>query len=156
MPLPQALMADDIMWYWFTAALVAAAVELLLRQVPTGFGLTCLLFGILSNFPALYSRLSLDLFLLTAGVLMIGGNYLVKRKLAKGGKASVPSTLHTNRAARVVGMLGVVSEEIREGRGRARVDGTLWRCHGPDAPPGRRVRVTAVHLNTLEVVLLDD
>ena len=154
--MPEALMGPDVMWYWFTAALIAAAIELLLRQMPTGFGLTCLLFGILSNFPAIYERLSLDLFLLTAGVLMIAGNYVLKKHLSAGAPSrGTVSTLQPNRAARVIGMAGVVSEEIKNGYGRARVDGTLWRCQGPDARPGQRVIVTAVHLNTLAVTLAE-
>ena len=149
--MPGILLSPDAMWYWFIAALIAATVEIFLRLIPVGFGLTCVLFGILSNFPAIYARLSLDVFLAVAAILLFGGNYLIKKKLSDGQAKPVVSDLRRNRAAKLVGMTGVVSEVIRNGSGRVRVDGTLWRCLGPDAEAGQRVIVTAVDQNTLAV-----
>ncbi len=43
------------------------------------------------------------------------------------------------------------AEPIREGRGRIRLDDTLWRVSGPDLPVGARVKVVASNGRDLTV-----
>jgi membrane protein implicated in regulation of membrane protease activity len=46
------------------------------------------------------------------------------------------------RAGRLKGRTFVLSEPIVEGRGRVRIDDSVWQVRGPDAPAGARVVVT--------------
>lgn len=55
------------------------------------------------------------------------------------------------RAAQLVGRVLVVEEAIQSGRGKVRVDDTLWPATGPDSPPGTKVKVTAATRTVLIV-----
>jgi membrane protein implicated in regulation of membrane protease activity len=57
--------------------------------------------------------------------------------------------LHLNRRAEIyVGRTFTLERPIVDGRGRVRVDDTVWLVEGPDLPAGARVQVTGV-ANTL-------
>ena len=57
--------------------------------------------------------------------------------------------LHLNRSAEIyVGRTFTLERPIVDGRGRVRVDDTVWLVEGPDLPAGARVQVTGV-ANTL-------
>jgi len=45
----------------------------------------------------------------------------------------------------------VLDHPIQEGRGRIRLDDTVWRVSGPDLPAGSRVKVVSVHGTELHV-----
>jgi membrane protein implicated in regulation of membrane protease activity len=49
------------------------------------------------------------------------------------------------RSAQYLGRVVVVEDAITGGRGRVRVDDTLWLASGADAPKGARVRITGAH-----------
>lgn len=49
--------------------------------------------------------------------------------------------LLNRRGDSLVGRTATLSEPIREGRGRIRLDDTWWSVTGPDLPAGMRVRV---------------
>ena len=56
---------------------------------------------------------------------------------------------HLNRRAEIyVGRTFTLERPIVDGRGRVRVDDTVWLVEGPDLPAGARVQVTGV-ANTL-------
>lgn len=55
------------------------------------------------------------------------------------------------RAAQLIGRTAVLAEPIREGRGRIRLDDTVWRVSGPDLPAGSRVKVVSVQGTELHV-----
>ena len=56
--------------------------------------------------------------------------------------ASPSSPVRT--AERYIGQVLILEEDIRGGRGRARVGTRRWRLRGPDLAAGSRVRVTGV------------
>lgn len=68
-----------------------------------------------------------------------------------------PSVLKTDqpelnrRPAQLVGRIVSVEEAITHGRGRVRVDDTLWVAEGSDAPAGAKVRVMAAEGTVLRV-----
>jgi membrane protein implicated in regulation of membrane protease activity len=45
----------------------------------------------------------------------------------------------------------VLADPIVEGRGRVRIDDTVWQVHGPDAPAGSRIVVTGADGSILRV-----
>ncbi len=55
------------------------------------------------------------------------------------------------RPDQLVGRVAVVEEPIVHGRGRVRLDDTLWMADGPDAPAGAEMRVTAARGAVLRV-----
>jgi membrane protein implicated in regulation of membrane protease activity len=60
--------------------------------------------------------------------------------------------VHLNRRAEIyLGRTFTLERPIVDGRGRLRVDDTVWLVEGPDLPAGARVRVTGVDNTLLRV-----
>jgi membrane protein implicated in regulation of membrane protease activity len=65
---------------------------------------------------------------------------------------SPQSKMRLNRRAEsYIGRLFTLDGAIIDGRGRLRVDDTVWLVAGPDLPPGTRVRVTGADNTLLRV-----
>ena len=63
-------------------------------------------------------------------------------RLARGRGASSESNPFLNRrAAALVGRVFTLEKPIIDGLGTVRIDDTVWRVAGPDAPAGSRVRI---------------
>jgi len=63
--------------------------------------------------------------------------------------------VHLNRRAEIyVGRTFTLERPIVDGRGRLKVDDTMWLVEGPDLPAGTRVQVTGVHNTLLRVAQL--
>jgi hypothetical protein len=66
----------------------------------------------------------------------------VWRRLAKGNRAASASNPFLNkRADALVGRVFTLEKPIIDGAGTVRIDDTIWRVAGPDAPAGSRVRI---------------
>jgi membrane protein implicated in regulation of membrane protease activity len=74
------------------------------------------------------------------------------KKIIGGSDDESDEPLLNQRAAQLIGRTAILSEPIREGRGRVHIGDTVWRVAGPDLPAGARVRVTAVEDALLVVV----
>jgi len=62
---------------------------------------------------------------------------------------------HLNRRAEIyVGRTFTLERPIVDGRGRLKVDDTMWLVEGPDLPAGTRVQVTGVDNTLLRVAQL--
>jgi inner membrane protein len=62
------------------------------------------------------------------------------------------SKVHLNRRAEIyLGRTFTLERPIVDGRGRLRVDDTVWLVEGPDLPAGARVQVTGVDNTLLRV-----
>jgi membrane protein implicated in regulation of membrane protease activity len=55
------------------------------------------------------------------------------------------------RPIQLVGRIVTLEEAIVHGRGKARIDDTVWVVEGPDAPEGAAMRVTAARGPVLQV-----
>jgi membrane protein implicated in regulation of membrane protease activity len=62
-------------------------------------------------------------------------------RITKARETDSDEPLLNRRDAQLVGRTATLEEPIREGRGRIRIDDTVWKVVGPDATPGTRVRV---------------
>ena len=63
--------------------------------------------------------------------------------------------VHLNRRAEIyVGRTFTLERPIVDGRGRLKVDDTVWLVEGPDLPAGTRVQVTGVDNTLLRVARL--
>jgi membrane protein implicated in regulation of membrane protease activity len=74
---------------------------------------------------------------------------LISRKyLQKNGEDQ--STL-SQRGKRYIGMTVVVEEPIENDIGKVRIEDTLWRAAGQDAPKGNKVRIIGIDGATFQV-----
>ncbi|TPW31098.1 NfeD family protein [Martelella alba] len=128
-------------WLWWIVGLVLLIAELLLPGVfLMWIGIAALALGILSlafsSFAFWVWQLQLFLFAVFSVLAILGG-----RKLLAKGDAPPDEPYLNRRTASLVGRSGVLTEAIEGGRGRMRLDDTVWIVEGPDLPEGTHVRV---------------
>lgn len=68
---------------------------------------------------------------------------LVGRRLVLSNAKRTDEPFLNQRAQSLVGRTATLEQPILEGRGRIRLDDTMWSVQGPDLPAGTRVRVVA-------------
>lgn len=127
-------------WNWMVLGLVLLGAEVL---VPGFFliwiGIAAIIVGALSL--ALWDaafwtwQVQVLVFLGLALVSAFVGRALMKRS----GVSDQP--LLNKRGEQLVGKVATLDEAIVNGRGRIRIDDTVWRVSGPDLDAGTRVRV---------------
>jgi membrane protein implicated in regulation of membrane protease activity len=137
-------------WTWWVAGLVLLAAEMI---VPGFFlvwiGLAALAVGILSLllWDAGFWVWEVQL-ILFAGVAV--ATTFIGRRLTLRHDATDEPFLN-QRGASLVGRTATLAEPITEGRGRIRLDDTIWQVMGPDLPVGTRVKVIASNGRDLTV-----
>ncbi|MHB2165455.1 NfeD family protein [Alsobacter sp. R-9] len=133
-------------WGWVIGGLVLMGIELL---APGAFmvwlGLAALVTGLLLFLVKLPVEMTLVLFAVLAVIAVLTGRRLIGPPRQRGESAL------NDRAAKLLGRTFVLEEPISEGRGRVRVDDTLWRVEGPDLPSGAQVRVVGMDGMLLKV-----
>jgi membrane protein implicated in regulation of membrane protease activity len=140
-------------WNWMVLGFALLALEIV---VPGFFllwiGIAALLTGALSlqlwDTGFWVWQVQVLLFL----VLSLAAAYLGNR-LMGGGKEETDQPLLNRRGEQMIGRTATLTEPITEGRGRIRLDDTMWRVSGPDLPAGARVRVKAATDTDLELVV---
>ncbi|HEX9904050.1 MAG TPA: NfeD family protein [Propylenella sp.] len=125
-------------WSWWVLGLILLGIEVLAPGFFfLWFGIAAILIGVgalLFDWP--WQLQVLGFVVLSAITALIGRRFAGQ----PDGDTADP---HLNlRASRLEGHTFVLSEPIVEGRGRVRVDDTVWQVRGPDAPAGARVKVT--------------
>lgn len=68
---------------------------------------------------------------------------LVGRRVVLSSARKTDEPFLNQRARSLVGRTATLDQPITEGRGRIRLDDTVWSVQGPDLPVGTRVRVVA-------------
>lgn len=135
-------------WHWLVLALVFVAVE---PFVPGTFflwmGISAGLVGLLLW---LAPGLSFELQVLAFAILSVVAIVLSRRYLARH-PIETDEPLLNRRAEQYVGRVFTLREPILNGRGRLRVDDTVWRVEGEDCEAGARVEVTGVSGTVLRV-----
>jgi membrane protein implicated in regulation of membrane protease activity len=124
-------------WSWLVVGLVLMALEVAAPGVFLFWlGLASLVVGLLT----FAVPMSWEIQLIAFAVLSIAA-VPIWRRLARA-KSSVPEQNFLNRRAEaLVGRVFTLEKPIQDGIGTVRVDDTVWRVAGPDAPAGSRVRV---------------
>jgi len=132
-------------WYW---AVFGAALAIIEVAVPAMvcIWLAAAAFGVAAiswRYPALsWEHQALIFAALAVASVALGRTAFVRTKASA-------SDGHLNRRAEsYVGRMFTLDGAIVDGRGRLRVDYTVWLVAGPDLPAGTRVRVTGAE-NTL-------
>ncbi len=123
-------------WNWLIFGFILMALELTAPGVFLfWFGLAALLVGLVSF--AAHPSWQVQLLLFAVFALAA---VPVWRRLARGRGADSNPFLN-RRAAALVGRVFTLEKPIVDGTGTVRIDDTIWRVAGPDAPAGSRVKV---------------
>ncbi|GAA4527040.1 NfeD family protein [Chelativorans composti] len=144
--------ADLGAWSWLLLGAILLLLEILVPGVfLLWIGLAALVTGLVSL--QLWSldiwtwQVQVVVFLVFSVVMVIAGKRWSDRAAARDSD----EPLLNMRAAQLIGRTAVLAEPIREGRGRIRLDDTVWRVSGPDLPAGSRVKVVSVQGTELHV-----
>src|SRR5436305_11703473 len=125
-------------WNWLIFGLILMALELLAPGVFLFWlGLAALLVGLWSFAVDLSWQLRLLLF----AVFSAAAVPLWRRLARRDGRASISNPFLNRRADALVGRVFTLEKPIVDGAGTVRIDDTVWRVAGPDAPAGSRVRI---------------
>lgn len=134
-------------WNWLILGLVLIGIEVLAPGVfMLWLGLAALLVGLLSFAINLHWQTEILLFAVFAAAAVP-----VWRRLARNSKAETSNPFLNRRNDALVGRVFTLEKPIQDGAGVVRIDDTIWRVTGPDAPAGSRVRVVRADGATLTV-----
>ncbi|HXH02638.1 MAG TPA: NfeD family protein [Candidatus Competibacteraceae bacterium] len=136
-------------WAWWTLAAALIVIEIL---APGTFflwmGVAAALVGLLV---LLLPELSWQVQALVWALLSVSTIGATWLWLKRHPRAAAPETTLNRRGQQYVGRVFTLTEDIVNGRGRLRVDDTLWRVEGPDCAAGVRVKVVGVDGVVLKV-----
>lgn len=128
-------------WTWWVIAAVLLVAELLVMSVfLVWFGIAALSVGLLALFLDLGWQLELLLFVVLSTLYVFLGRAYMKTRAA----SETDQPFLNQRAQAYVGQTAVLFEAISNGRGKVRLDDSVWLVTGSDAPAGSRVRITGV------------
>lgn len=123
-------------WNWLIFGLVLMGLELLAPGVFLFWlGLAAFLVGVLSFLvdPTWQTQILMFAVFAVAAVPLW-------RRMARS-KSNGDSPFLNKRAHALVGRVFTLEKPIVDGTGTVRIDDTIWRVAGPDAPAGSRVKV---------------
>jgi len=134
-------------WNWLILGLVLIGVEVLAPGVfMLWLGLAALLVGLLSFVVDMHWQMQVLLFAIFAAAAVP-----IWRNLARRGKSETASPFLNRRTDALVGRVFTLEKPIQDGNGTVRIDDTIWRVNGPDAPAGSRIRIVKAEGATLTV-----
>lgn len=130
-------------WNWVVLGFVLLLLELIFPGVFfVWFGLGALLTALVSllfyHLPWVASWEVEVIFFLIFSIIMV----LIGRNFFRRDRETDEPLLN-RRTDQIIGKSVVLEEPVRDGKGRIRVDDTIWRIKGPDLPEGTEVKVVA-------------
>lgn len=129
-------------WLLLIGGLIMMALEIVAPGVYLlWFGLAALLAGALDAALGLGWQTALGAFCVFSILTVALGRWLTRSRFDR--EDAQPVVLN-RRASALVGRVAPLHEAIINGRGAMRIDDTIWRVRGPDAPAGTPMRVLAV------------
>lgn len=140
------LAADPVPWAWLIAGLVLVGLETLTPGIfLVWLGVAALMTGGLGYGFELSWQTSLVAFAVFAILSVLAG-----RSLMRGTQATGEIAARLNRRGDLlVGRVFPLDGAMAAGEGRIRLDDSVWRVTGPDAPAGSRVRIVRIEGATL-------
>jgi membrane protein implicated in regulation of membrane protease activity len=130
-------------WAWWVLGIVLLILEVLMPGVfLVWIGIAAVITGALSLLlweTAFWTwHVQWLVFAALSLIALMVGRHIIS---TRGTTSDQP---HLNqRGQSLVGRTATLEQPISEGRGRIRLDDTMWSVQGPDLPVGARVRVTA-------------
>jgi membrane protein implicated in regulation of membrane protease activity len=136
-------------WHWWILAAIFAGIEILAPGVFfIWLGAAAALTGVIAFvIPSLGWELEALIFAVLAVVTVV----YWRNRIKKGKGADDPAAMLNRRGDQRIGRTAVLSEPIQNGRGKAKIDDTVWRVEGIDLPAGTPIKVTAVDGAILKV-----
>jgi membrane protein implicated in regulation of membrane protease activity len=128
-------------WAWIVGGVLLVALEVL---APGAFMLWLGLAALATGLILFVHPLGWELAFLVFAVLALGSVILGRWISRRRGPDPGPEPMLNRRGGALVGRELVLEAPIDQGRGRVKIDDTVWRVEGPDMPAGQRVRVTGV------------
>ncbi len=135
-------------WHWWVLAVLLLALEV--AAPGTFFLWLAIAAGAVGLIVLVVPDLPWQLQVLLFALGGIGAVVAWRAYASRHPQVSEDPTLN-RRGARYVGQVYHLTEAIRDGRGRMKVDDTMWRIAGPDLPAGAKVRVTGIEGTILQV-----
>ncbi len=137
-------------WNWLIFGVALMGLELLAPGIFLFWlGLAALLVGLLSFAIDPSWQLQILMFAVFAAAAVP-----LWRRVARRSSAASPSNPFLNkRADALVGREFTLEKPIIDGAGTVRIDDTVWRVAGPDAPAGSRVRIVQADGASLTVAV---
>jgi len=124
-------------WNWLIFGLLLMGLELLAPGVfMFWLGLAAFLVGVLSFVFTPSWQLQILLFALFAAAAVP-----LWRRIARQTPGANPNPFLNRRSDALVGRVCTLEKPIVDGEGIVRIDDTVWRVAGPDAPAGSKVRI---------------
>jgi membrane protein implicated in regulation of membrane protease activity len=128
-------------WNWLIFGFILMALELAAPGVFLfWFGLAALLVGLVSF--AVHPGWQAQL--LMFAVFALAAVPVWRRLASSHSRYSQSNPFLNRRTAALVGREFTLEKPIIDGSGTVRIDDTIWRVAGPDAPAGSRVKVVRV------------
>ena len=125
-------------WNWLIFGFVLMALELLAPGVfMFWLGLAALLVGLLSFAINPSWQTQLLMFAAFAAAAVPAWRYFAKSE----GSVSKSNPFLNKRTEALIGRVFTLEKPIIDGSGTVRIDDTIWRVAGPDAPAGTRVKI---------------
>ncbi len=125
-------------WNWLIFGIILMVLEIVVpRMFLFWLGLAALLVGLLSFVihPSWLSQI------LMFAVFAASAVPLWRRLLRNSRAPSKSNPFLNKRADALVGRVFTLEKPIIDGSGTIRIDDTIWRVAGPDAPAGSRVKI---------------
>jgi membrane protein implicated in regulation of membrane protease activity len=129
-------------WVWWIIAVLLLIVELLLAGIFfVWLGIAAAIMGIIDLLaPPLSWQVEVLIFaVLSAGLVIAGRPWLKRRQAVDSDRPNL-----NQRIQDYVGRSYVLDEAIINGRGKVKIDDTLWEVTGPDLPQGSWVRIVGI------------
>jgi len=124
-------------WNWLIFGFILMGLEVLAPGVFLFWlGLAALLVGLISFIVAVSWQVQLVMFAIFAAAAVP-----VWRRLSRPNPDASGSPFLNKRTEALLGREFTLEKPIVDGSGTVRIDDTIWRVAGPDAPAGSRVRV---------------
>jgi membrane protein implicated in regulation of membrane protease activity len=128
-------------WHWWILAAVFAGIEIL---APGVFFIWLAAAAALTGLSALFIPMGWQIEALIFAVLAVASVVFWRSYLKKNGSKDDPAAKLNRRGDQMIGRTAVLSEPIQNGRGKARIDDSVWRVEGADLPAGTQVKVIGV------------
>ena len=128
-------------WFWWIAAGVLLILELTAPGVFFMFlAAAAVIVGVLDTALSLGWQIELTLFAGFSLIFVLAGRpFLKRRHLFDSDRPNLNQRMYDH-----VGKNFVLAEPVVDGKGRLRIEDTIWELRGPDLPQGARVKVTGV------------
>ena len=138
-------------WIWWVVGLVLLGLEIIIPGIfLLWIGIAAMIVGLLSFLLWETGIWPWQVQLTIFAILAVASSYIGKKYIADRGQESDEPLLN-QRTQRLIGRKATLDEPIENGRGRIKLDDTLWVIEGPDLQAGDTIEIVSANSNRLGV-----